>query len=111
MSRKVIDLLMLFGSLGGLKSPPLASNGKTILARELTGICVGCSDFPFLVCAIGGEGDVSESVGHGIAVVKDAISRPFGELTGTVKPSPQEAPYIHTSSQKHIPIKNSIISH
>lgn len=84
---------MLFGSLGGLKSPPLASRGKTILARELTGICVGCSDFPFLVeCAIGGEGDINESGGHGIVIA--VISCPRGELTGTVRPSPQ-IPFTH----------------
>lgn len=58
-----------------------------MLARELTGTCVGCSDLPLLICTTGGEGDINES-GPGTGVDKGVVSRPRGELTGTVRPSP-----------------------
>ena len=71
-----------------MNNPPLASNGKTILALVLAGICVGCNDFPFFRRTTGGEGEVNES-GPGTGVVMGVVSFPRGELTGTVKPSPQ----------------------
>lgn len=71
-----------------MNNPPLASNGKTILALVLAGICVGCNDFPFFRRTTGGEGEVNES-GPGTGVAIGVVSFPRGELTGTVKPSPQ----------------------
>lgn len=64
------------------------SKGKTILALVLTGTCVGCSDFARFDVFIGGDGDVNESGPVMIGVARGVVSRPRGELTGTVKPSP-----------------------
>lgn len=77
------------------------SKGKTILARVLTGTCVGCNVFPLFGRATGGEGEENES-GPGTGVAIGVVSFPRGELTGTVKPSP------HTPSHFHFHMKPSI---